>query len=495
MNDAGALRAVDDVQLPPPHVAATTRPSCPQRCSTHDCACWHCLATLLPCALSAALFNGAPQLYRCAYSIHPQAYFHSSQIRFEAAIVDKLGINCLCQVARRLFQMPLIVVLFALLQFSICLAADFDGISMPIAASGPLAPWVCQLVRYFGYRVLTPSHPGVPRICYNSVALLQLRAVYQRNCTKVLQFALRFLSALSFSSHHNCSIELTRAHLHSALIAQRLRSIDVDIIMLDDGSSDESLSLLMSIAGNPLFRNYTVIPLSPNGGAAAARNAGVSAATGKVIAFAESDDWYLEHHLWSCLSPFIKDPNVAFTKTKIYMGNDIHPHWQTGVEDVSPLNTCARREAFLFSGGFPTTDLFRDDMEDGHMAIIMHSLYRGAKIYTHTSRYRIREGNQLHQRMPQFTSAPGQAPLIQSDIENTDKRMAAIQEATVVAKDRLAEYQDLDMLSTIDPLSPTGRATHAQRRRRFLAPSFPVLQVYFYSILFWLAVNASRKHE
>ena len=275
------------------------------------------------------------------------------------------------------------------------------------------------------------------------------------------------------------SIELTRTHLRSALTAQRLRDIHVDVVMVDDGSTDASLSLLHHIAGNPLYRNYSVMGLSPNGGAAAARNAGVASATGKVIAFAESDDWYLEHHLWSCLSPFIKDPNLAFTKTKIYMGNDIHPHWQTGVEDVSPLNTCARRESFLFSGGFPTTDLFRDDMEDGHMAIIMHSMYRGAKLYTHTSRYRIREGNQLHQRMPQFTSPPGHAPLIQGDIENTETRMATIQQSTVIAKDRLAEYQDLDMLSTIDPLSPVGRATHAQRRRRFLAPSFPVLQVDF----------------
>lgn len=275
------------------------------------------------------------------------------------------------------------------------------------------------------------------------------------------------------------SIELTRTHLRSALTAQRLRDIHVDVVMVDDGSTDASLSLLHHIAGNPLYRNYSVMGLSPNGGAAAARNAGVASATGKVIAFAESDDWYLEHHLWSCLSPFIKDPNLAFTKTKIYMGNDIHPHWQTGVEDVSPLNTCARRESFLFSGGFPTTDLFRDDMEDGHMAIIMHSMYRGAKLYTHTSRYRIREGNQLHQRMPQFSSPPGHAPLIQGDIENTETRMAAIQQSTVIAKDRLAEYQDLDMLSTIDPLSPVGRATHAQRRRRFLSPSFPVLQVDF----------------
>jgi hypothetical protein len=381
--------------------------------------------------------------------------------------------------------MPLTVVLVLLLQLSICLSVNFDGISMPVATTGPLAPWVCLLKRCPGCRFLTPSHQVYPDSvtivlpCYNCAPFIE------ETVQRFFSFSLICSFHFFLYSDDTGSVELTRAHLRSALTAQRLRGIDVDIIMLDDGSTDASLSKLLSIAGNPLYRNYSVISLSPNGGAAAARNAGVSAATGKVIAFAESDDWYLEHHLWSCLSPFIKDPNVAFTKTKIYMGNDIHPHWQTGVEDVSPLNTCARREAFLFSGGFPTTDLFRDDMEDGHMAIIMHSLYRGAKLYTHTSRYRIRDGNQLHQRMPQFTSAPGQAPLIQSDIENTDKRMAAIQEATVVAKDRLAEYQDLDMLSTIDPLSATGRATHAQRRRRFLAPSFPVLQVRFCLILFF----------
>ncbi len=42
--------------------------------------------------------------------------------------------------------MPLNAVAFALLQFALCLAADFDGISMPIAATGPLAPWVCLLL-------------------------------------------------------------------------------------------------------------------------------------------------------------------------------------------------------------------------------------------------------------------------------------------------------------------------------------------------------------
>ena len=39
-------------------------------------------------------------------------------------------------------RMPWDALVLALLQFSICLAAEYDGINNPIAATGPLAPWV-----------------------------------------------------------------------------------------------------------------------------------------------------------------------------------------------------------------------------------------------------------------------------------------------------------------------------------------------------------------
>jgi hypothetical protein len=47
--------------------------------------------------------------------------------------------------ARRRLRMPWDALVLALLQFSICLAAEFDGINNPIAATGPLAPWVSYL--------------------------------------------------------------------------------------------------------------------------------------------------------------------------------------------------------------------------------------------------------------------------------------------------------------------------------------------------------------
>ena len=82
------------------------------------------------------------------------------------------------QVVWRLFQMFLNAVLFALLQISVCLAVAFDGISMPIAATGPLAPWVRCLVRRSKFCILTVSHSGVPRLRHHSAPLLQLRAFY-----------------------------------------------------------------------------------------------------------------------------------------------------------------------------------------------------------------------------------------------------------------------------------------------------------------------------
>ena len=134
----------------------------------------------------------------------------------------------------------------------------------------------------------TSSRPDISRHRHHSAALLQLRALHRRDCAKVIR-----IHICSYCPDTACSIELTRSHLRSALASQHLRGINVDIIMVDDGSSDTSLSLLRSIASNISYSNYSVIHLSPNGGAAAARNAGVAAATGKVIAFAESDDWYL----------------------------------------------------------------------------------------------------------------------------------------------------------------------------------------------------------
>lgn len=71
-----------------------------------------------------------------------------------------------------------------------------------------------------------------------------------------------------------------------SVLAQSFR--DLELILVDDGSTDES----PAICDQYTARDKRVICIhQENAGAAAARNSGLKAATGKYIAFVDSDDW------------------------------------------------------------------------------------------------------------------------------------------------------------------------------------------------------------
>ena len=69
---------------------------------------------------------------------------------------------------------------------------------------------------------------------------------------------------------------------------------DLEIILVDDGSSDES----PKICDNYAAQDERILCIhQENAGAAAARNCGLKAATGKYIAFVDSDDW-IDHDMY-----------------------------------------------------------------------------------------------------------------------------------------------------------------------------------------------------
>src|SRR5690606_27562936 len=66
---------------------------------------------------------------------------------------------------------------------------------------------------------------------------------------------------------------------------------EVELLVIDDCSTDGSWDLLQALAAT----DARVVPIRQprNAGVAAARNAGIEAATGRYIAFLDSDDrWY-----------------------------------------------------------------------------------------------------------------------------------------------------------------------------------------------------------
>src|SRR6266404_4020937 len=81
----------------------------------------------------------------------------------------------------------------------------------------------------------------------------------------------------------------------AALVARAVRSALTtlepadEVIVADDGSTDGTVAALAEFAGR--FRHLVL----PHGGAGPARNAGVAAAKGPLVAFLDSDDEWFPH--------------------------------------------------------------------------------------------------------------------------------------------------------------------------------------------------------
>ena len=90
-----------------------------------------------------------------------------------------------------------------------------------------------------------------------------------------------------------CSV-IIPVHNSEAYVEEALRSAlnqtykNLEIIIIDDASTDSSPAIIQRLL--PFHRNIRVITLQDNKGTAHARNLGLQVATGKYIAFLDSDD-------------------------------------------------------------------------------------------------------------------------------------------------------------------------------------------------------------
>jgi len=101
-----------------------------------------------------------------------------------------------------------------------------------------------------------------------------------------------------------------------SVLAQVLDDVDVEIIVADDGSTDDSREILASYA--PRVKSL----LQARQGQATAFNNGLAAATGDIVCLLDSDDVFLPGKLAAVLEAF-KDPKVVCVQHFLH-DTDVH---------------------------------------------------------------------------------------------------------------------------------------------------------------------------
>jgi glycosyltransferase involved in cell wall biosynthesis len=94
---------------------------------------------------------------------------------------------------------------------------------------------------------------------------------------------------------------------------------DFEIVIVDDGSKDNTLEVARRIAASD---SRIKVVAQSNSGAAAARNAGIKAATGEYVAFLDADDLWLPQKLERQIALLNSEKDAAAVQTGAYYVND-----------------------------------------------------------------------------------------------------------------------------------------------------------------------------
>ncbi|MDY6838673.1 MAG: glycosyltransferase family 2 protein [Thermodesulfobacteriota bacterium] len=122
-------------------------------------------------------------------------------------------------------------------------------------------------------------------------------------------------------------------HNRARLLISAIKSIndqqcpDIEIIIVDDGSTDDTLSVIQSMQLQFPYISYC--PNDRQTGPAGARNAGILKARGEYLAFLDSDDVWLDGHLIKGVSFLDDHPHVGvlFGNFRVVDMNDgKHPY-------------------------------------------------------------------------------------------------------------------------------------------------------------------------
>ncbi len=135
---------------------------------------------------------------------------------------------------------------------------------------------------------------------------------------------------------------------------------DIEIICVNDCSPDNSLAVLQEYAKND--NRIKLINFAENKGAAAARNAGIDAATGEYIGFVDSDD-FVDLDFYEKLYTKAKETDADAVKGNLF---DCDENGQNPVlSSFYNMNTKIRENKAYFYYGF-TSAIYKKALIDDH---------------------------------------------------------------------------------------------------------------------------------
>jgi glycosyltransferase involved in cell wall biosynthesis len=191
-----------------------------------------------------------------------------------------------------------------------------------------------------------------------------------------------------------------RGHLLGRAIRSVLRQSwkDWELIVVDDGSTDGTGAALQTLVrSHPRIRYIR----QPNGGVAAARNAGMRRARGRFIAFLDSDDEYTPGHLATRLRYLRKHRNLEAVYGLL---TPVGPRRRGFVPDVDRpgkrihVSRChgagtlvARRSALRRLGGFGRLPF----SEDYDLIRRLEARHRTRQVRFRTYRYHVEADDRL----------------------------------------------------------------------------------------------------
>ncbi|MCL2107448.1 MAG: glycosyltransferase [Oscillospiraceae bacterium] len=182
---------------------------------------------------------------------------------------------------------------------------------------------------------------------------------------------------------YNAARDLRRC-LDSLLAQTLLRERPMEILVIDDGSTDRSHAIALDVQR----REPDIIRVirKENGGLSSARNAGMSAARGKYIGFIDSDDW-IEREMYGELYRACESSNADMAvcrfvfdgvrrapsedmgaQPRVYEADEIRgvllPHMMDGHSNYIIVVNKLYRRAFLEEQGirFPETIRYAEDV-------------------------------------------------------------------------------------------------------------------------------------